>query len=78
MSILNGLAWEAVDHAPSADGLPTVTHEGTLEIAGHRLRCYRLDNGQAIINADDFHAFFGDMGVGPASATPAGHTKEPQ
>lgn len=70
MSILDGLDWQQVPHAPSGDGLPTVTHEGVLEIAGHRLRCFRLDDGRAIIHADDFHEFFGDMGVDPASAIP--------
>ena len=53
MSILDGLAWQPVAHTPDAAGLPAVTHEGVLEIAGHRLWCYRLDDGRAIIHADD-------------------------
>ena len=66
MSILdaiNGLDWKPVEHAQSTDGLPTVTHEGVLEIAGHRMRCYRLDDGRTIIHADDFNAFFGAVGT---------------
>lgn len=70
MSILDGLAWKQVEPTQSQDGLPAVTHEGVLEIAGHRLRCYRLDDGRAIIHADDFHAFFGHMGVEPACEIP--------
>ncbi len=70
MSILDGLAWSQVEHQPDPGGLPSVTHEGVLEIAGHRLRCYRLDDGRAIIHADDFHRFFGDMGVEPACEIP--------
>lgn len=61
--ILDGLHWEPVAQAPSPDGLPTVTHEGILEIGTHKLRCYRLDDGRAIINADDFREFFGGMGI---------------
>lgn len=69
-SILDGLDWEPVARAQSHDGLPIVTHEGILEIGAHKLRCYRLDDGRAIINADDFRAFFGGIGIEPASALP--------
>jgi hypothetical protein len=30
-------------------------------IAGHDLRCYRLNNGQAVIDADDMEKFFGAL-----------------
>lgn len=39
--------------------LPWATHEGVLEIGGIRLRCYRLNTGQAIFNADDVNELFG-------------------
>lgn len=70
MSILDGLVWQPVAHTPDAGGLPAVTHDGVLEIAGHRLRCYRLDDGRAIIHADDFREFFGDLGEASASEVP--------
>lgn len=68
MSILDSVDWEPVARAPSRDGLPTVTHEGILEIRAHKLRCYQLDDGRTIIHADDFREFFGGLGVEPASA----------
>ncbi len=39
--------------------LPCATHEGVLELGDMKLRCYRLSNGQTIINADDMNEFFG-------------------
>jgi hypothetical protein len=69
MSILDSVSWTAVAPvAPDPEGLPTVTHEGTLEIFDHKLRCYRLNDGRAIIHADDFRALFGSLGIDPASA----------
>lgn len=41
--------------------LPHVTHEGAFTIFGKTLRCYRLSDGSAVFNADDFEAFFNDM-----------------
>ena len=41
--------------------VPKTTHEAVFTIFGVPLRCYRLDNGQAIINADDFHALLEAM-----------------
>lgn len=53
-----------VDWAPTgntdddADGIPIATHSGILEVAGQKLRVYRLNTGEAIINADDLVEFF--------------------
>lgn len=46
------------------DELPTATHEGKLTIAGITLHVYRLDDGRALIDADDMAAFFDAMGNG--------------
>ncbi len=43
------------------DDLPQATHEGKLTIGGLTMRVYRLDDGRAIINADDMAAFFDAM-----------------
>lgn len=41
------------------DGL-WATHEGTLEFApGVSLRCYQLNDGQRVLDADDVTRFFG-------------------
>ena len=60
--MLDGIQWTAMaakGDAPSNDRLPTATHEGVLELGGHRLRCYQLDNGVRVFNEDDFNEFFG-------------------
>lgn len=39
-------------------GLPWVTHEGMLSVAGHSIRVYQLNTGQRIIPQDDMESFF--------------------
>ena len=59
--LLDGVTWQQAERQPDIpDGLPWATHEGVLEIAGNKLRCYRLSDGRAIFNAEDIHAFFGE------------------
>jgi len=70
MSILDGVGFTAVPPPPEPGDLPFVTHEGELRIAGHRLRCYRISDGRALIHQDDFNAFFGAIGAEPASEVP--------
>jgi hypothetical protein len=60
--MLDGVEWREADPVQQegeSDGLPYATHEGVLEIAGVKLRCYRLNTGQAIFNADDIAELFG-------------------
>lgn len=61
-ALLDSVEWTLVDvrEHDRIDGLPYTTHEGVLEIVGHKLRCYRLNTGEAIFNAEDVHAFFGE------------------
>ncbi|GAC1610283.1 MAG: hypothetical protein NVS3B3_18650 [Aquirhabdus sp.] len=61
--ILEGVNWEKVscESKVRKDGLPWVTHQGVLEIMGFTLRCYRLCDGRAIINADDMNNLFGGI-----------------
>ena len=59
---LDGVQWRAAGpRSDSGDGLPWATHEGVFDIAGVQLRCYRLNDGRAIFNAEDFHAFFNEL-----------------
>lgn len=37
------------------------THEGVLDIAGHKLRCYILNTGERIFNAEDVEKLLGDL-----------------
>lgn len=43
------------------NSLPHATHAGVLRIGDMELRCYRLNDGRAIINAEDMESFFGLM-----------------
>ena len=63
MSAINRLLDENVDwHAydgvvTDSDGdIPIATHEGVWDSPFGRLRVYRLNNGQCIINAEDLEA----------------------
>lgn len=57
--MLDGVTWvECKGNLPAEDGMPYATHEGVLEIMGFKFRCYRLNTGQAMFNADDVEAFF--------------------
>jgi hypothetical protein len=57
--MLDGVVWvEGEAPEDTSDGIPFATHEGVLEIAGYKLRCYRLNTGQAVFHADDVNAFF--------------------
>lgn len=41
-----------------SDAIPEATWEGEINIAGVTIRCYVLDNGMRIFNADDIEKFF--------------------
>lgn len=51
--------WRAAPEPEAVIDSLYATHEGVFELGGLQMRCYRLSNGQAIFNADDFEAFFG-------------------
>jgi hypothetical protein len=62
--MLDDVEWKASERSAPVDsdsGLPYATHEGVLELCGKSVRCYRLNTGQAVFNADDldFLEFFG-------------------
>lgn len=57
--MLDGVTWVPVERQATGDSdLPYATHEGVLELFGSKLRCYRLNIGDAVFNADDFEAFW--------------------
>lgn len=61
--LMNAVEWEATgsaeDVAMADDGIPWATHSGVLHIGGVELRCYTLNTGERILNADDVEALFG-------------------
>ena len=59
--LLEGVTWEETEQQPSnPDGLPWATHSGLLAMAGHKIRCYRLNTGATIFDINDMNAFFSD------------------
>jgi len=47
--MLDGVEWVAADNdGKVSDNMPYATHEGVLDLFGHKLRCYRLNTGQAV------------------------------
>ncbi len=36
------------------DKVPTATHSGEMEFGGLKLKVHKLDNGQTVVDADDF------------------------
>jgi hypothetical protein len=58
--LLDAVEWEVVEGAaPDDDGMPYATHTGVLVIAGMQLRCFQLNDGRRMINAEDVNKFFG-------------------
>lgn len=54
--LIERVEWKET-HTTGDGSLPHATHEGVLEFCGAKLRVYRLNTGEAIINADDFNDF---------------------
>lgn len=69
-TMLEGVAWQE-QAPPEVDcGIPYATHSGVLNLMGRNLRCFRLNDGRAIFDADDLADFFGALGdVEHASAS---------
>jgi hypothetical protein len=57
--MLQQVGWTATSQTSSQGDLPYATHHGVMDLFGHKLRVYRLNDGRAIINAEDLHKFFG-------------------
>lgn len=56
-TMLQGVKWHPTNVQDDGSGIPFATHAGVLEVAGHLLRCYRLNDGRAIFHADDAQDF---------------------
>ena len=63
--MLDGVTWVQAGDKPDGpdnhDGVPYATHEGVLDIMGHKMRCYRLNTGITVFDADDLSAMFSDL-----------------
>lgn len=58
-TLLADVEWCETEMPTHTSALPYATHEGVFEVLGHQLRCYRLNDGSTVFNADDFEAFLG-------------------
>jgi len=56
--MMSRVDWKKFDLQQTDGDMPYATHSGILEIAGMDLRVYRLNDGRAIIDADDMIKFF--------------------
>lgn len=62
--MLDRVEWVAVPPPDGGTSLPYATHVGELSFVGSTLRCYQLNNGMRVFDADDIAAFLcGDTEV---------------
>ena len=54
--LLDGVEWKELDWPGQVDGT-FATHEGRLTIMGFEFRCYQLNDGQRVLNAEDVEKF---------------------
>lgn len=59
--LLAQVDWQPASEPQCSDDLLYATHSGVFYFAGHKLRCYRLNDGRAIFHADDFNEVFGEL-----------------
>lgn len=66
--MLDAVDWKPVEQAPDRplSPLPFATHSGVVAIGDKSLRCFRLNTGQAVFEAEDFKAFFEGLFDEPA------------
>ena len=59
-TLMEQIEWHEVNMDKEANpyNLPFATHTGVIDLAGIKLRCYRLNDGRAIIDADDMNRLF--------------------
>lgn len=64
--MLDGTEWIPIPDSPDIgltdSDIPVATHSGVLEISDYSLRCFRLSNGEAVFDAEDFESFFESIG----------------
>lgn len=57
--MLDAVDWKVNENPPAQSDISYATHEGILDIGGFKMRCYRLNTGENILNAEDVERFFG-------------------
>lgn len=63
--LFDNLEWKSTEFTttgtPPENGGLYATHSGVLEFGGLKLRCHRLNNGEAVIDADDFKMIWEEL-----------------
>lgn len=68
MTILDSVTMKPVEPPQSVeDGIPFITHEGTLGVGGFEFHVYQLSDGQRVIPCEEVEQFF--AGVAPSEGT---------
>lgn len=58
--MMDAVEWTTAEGRADPDELlPYVTHRGMLHIGDMSIRCYQLNDGRRIIDAEDLKRFFG-------------------
>lgn len=66
-AILRDVAWEETGRiVDPASKLPYATHSGVFMFGDEPIKCYRLNTGEAVFDADDFKRVFGFLFEGIA------------
>jgi hypothetical protein len=56
--MLKTVEWTENEEKEHFGELPYATHSGVLYLGENKLRCYRLNTGMAVFDADDFEEMF--------------------
>ena len=61
-ALMDLVKWEPIEGADEVvdDGTPYATHMGVLRLGDFELRCYQLNTGERVFNADDVAGYFTD------------------
>jgi hypothetical protein len=69
--MMDDVVWHEIPAAKDAgDGLPYATHEGELRFGGFSIRCFTLNDGRRLLDADQVNAFFEAAPTSPAAVPP--------
>lgn len=68
--MLASIPWTAIEQTDPIDGsMPYATHVGALKIGDFEFKCYTLNDGRRVFDADDVARFFAaDTNTNPESS----------
>lgn len=65
--LMDSIEWRELplpDFDEDRADIPHATHEGTISLGDFQLRCYKLSDGQRIVDGKDFDKLFGGATLG--------------